>query len=66
MLSAFIIHWKGEKIPVFRANVECTNGIIHVIDQPFLKEGDIRISSATIIKMAPQMIMVLLAKIVLL
>nr|CAI5853120.1 unnamed protein product [Callosobruchus analis] len=44
--NTFIIHWKGEKIPVFKPNVECTNGIIHVIDFPFLKEGDIQISAA--------------------
>ncbi|XP_050514613.1 fasciclin-1 [Diabrotica virgifera virgifera] len=44
--NTFIIVWKGEKIPVFRPNVECTNGIIHVIDAPFLKESDIQVSGA--------------------
>ncbi|XP_072396208.1 fasciclin-1 isoform X1 [Diabrotica undecimpunctata] len=44
--TSFIIVWKGEKIPVFRPNVECTNGIIHVIDAPFLKESDIQVSGA--------------------
>lgn len=42
----YVIHWQGLRIPVFRPNVECTNGIIHVIDRPFLQKGDIRVSSA--------------------
>ncbi|CAG9858671.1 unnamed protein product [Phyllotreta striolata] len=46
---SFVIIWKGEKIPVFRPNVECTNGIIHVIDAPFLKESDIQVSSAYVL-----------------
>ncbi|CAG9765041.1 unnamed protein product [Ceutorhynchus assimilis] len=45
--SAYIIHWEELRIPVFRPNVECTNGIIHVIDMPFLKKGDIRVSGST-------------------
>ncbi|XP_066141261.1 fasciclin-1 isoform X2 [Euwallacea fornicatus] len=44
--ATYIIHWEDLRIPVFRPNVECTNGIIHVIDKPFLKKGDIRVSSA--------------------
>ncbi|KAG5879902.1 hypothetical protein JTB14_024050 [Gonioctena quinquepunctata] len=60
--NTFIINWKGEKIPVFRPNVECTNGIIHVIDAPFLKEGDIRVSSASFLAVTPQILMILVAK----
>lgn len=45
-LIVYVIHWQGLRIPVFRPNVECTNGIIHVIDRPFLQKGDIRVSSA--------------------
>ncbi|XP_066259220.1 fasciclin-1 isoform X4 [Euwallacea similis] len=48
--SAYIIHWEDLRIPVFRPNVECTNGIIHVIDKPFLKKGDIRVSSAGVLE----------------
>ncbi|XP_060523443.1 fasciclin-1 isoform X3 [Cylas formicarius] len=44
--NSFVIHWNDMKIPVFRPNVECTNGIIHVIDAPFLRKGDIRVSAA--------------------
>lgn len=65
--NTFIIHWKGEKIPVFRPNVECTNGIIHVIDMPFLQEGDIRVSGATnLYAIAPQLLMIVVAKLLIL
>lgn len=57
-----MIHWKGEKIPVFRPNVECTNGVIHVIDMPFLKEGDIQVSGAQGLLLAPHLVVVLIAK----
>ncbi|KAJ8980745.1 hypothetical protein NQ317_011394, partial [Molorchus minor] len=66
ILLDFIIHWKGEKIPVFRPNVECTNGIIHIIDAPFLKEGDIQVSSASVLYIAPQILMIMIAKFLLL
>lgn len=59
---AFIIHWKGERIPVFRPNVACTNGVIHVIDAPFLQDGDIRVSGASSLHFAPHLIMILVAK----
>ncbi|KAF7270341.1 hypothetical protein GWI33_016702 [Rhynchophorus ferrugineus] len=45
--SGYVIHWNEMKIPVFRPNVECINGIIHVIDVPFLKKDDIRVSTAS-------------------
>ncbi|XP_057656027.1 fasciclin-1 isoform X1 [Diorhabda carinulata] len=50
--TSFIIVWKGRKIPVFRPNVECTNGIIHVIDLPMIRDEDIIVASA--ITFAPQ------------
>ena len=34
------MEWNGEWIQVFRPNVECTNGVIHVIDKPFLNDND--------------------------
>ncbi|XP_055645272.1 fasciclin-1-like [Toxorhynchites rutilus septentrionalis] len=41
--SGFYIQWKntGKWIPVFRPDVECTNGIIHVIDAPLIRDNDI-------------------------
>uniref|UniRef100_A0A182MZW6 FAS1 domain-containing protein n=1 Tax=Anopheles dirus TaxID=7168 RepID=A0A182MZW6_9DIPT len=38
----FFIQWKetGRWTTVFRADVECTNGLIHVIDVPFVHEYD--------------------------
>ncbi|XP_030752395.1 fasciclin-1-like [Sitophilus oryzae] len=60
--SAYIIHWNEQKIPVFRANVECVNGIIHVIDAPFLKKDDIRVSLGSSLK--PTAVFVLIAAVV--
>lgn len=61
-VSAFIIHWKGEKINVFRPNVECTNGIIHVIDFPLLKESDIQVSGASAALLTRHLLIVLIIK----
>lgn len=33
-------------IPVFRPDVQCTNGIIHVIDHPFLTDNDIYVTGS--------------------
>ncbi|XP_047984150.1 fasciclin-1 isoform X4 [Leguminivora glycinivorella] len=38
----YYVEWNGHWIHVFRPDVECTNGIIHVIDEPFLLESDVR------------------------
>lgn len=32
---------------MFRSDVECTNGIIHVIEHPFLVDSDIRVTGGT-------------------
>ncbi|XP_049869898.1 fasciclin-1 isoform X1 [Pectinophora gossypiella] len=37
----YYVEWNGRWIHVFRPDVECTNGIIHVIDEPFVLESDI-------------------------
>ncbi|XP_047100720.1 fasciclin-1 isoform X1 [Schistocerca piceifrons] len=39
--SGYYVEWQGEWIHIFRPDVECTNGIIHVMDYVFMKEGDI-------------------------
>jgi hypothetical protein len=39
--------WNNKKIYVFRPDVVCTNGIIHVIDRPFLEESDIKVTYST-------------------
>ncbi|XP_063906710.1 fasciclin-1 isoform X2 [Zophobas morio] len=58
----YIIHWKGERIPVFRPNVACTNGVIHVIDAPFLQDGDVQVSKAAALDFAGHLMMVMAAK----
>ncbi|CAO1432098.1 unnamed protein product [Diamesa tonsa] len=40
----YSIVWNNKNINVFRADVMCTNGIIHVIDRPFIEESDIVVS----------------------
>ncbi|XP_021919036.1 fasciclin-1 isoform X2 [Zootermopsis nevadensis] len=42
--KSYYVEWQGEWIHVFRPDVECTNGIIHVIDSVFLKESDVRVT----------------------
>lgn len=42
----YYVEWNGHWIHVFRPDVECTNGIIHVIDEPFLLESDVRATGA--------------------
>ncbi|KAF5275937.1 hypothetical protein FQA39_LY00733 [Lamprigera yunnana] len=63
----FLIHWRGQKIPVFRPNVECTNGIIHVIDAPFLQEDDIRVTNyaGAAITLTPNIFMLIIVKLLL-
>uniref|UniRef100_A0AAG5DWS1 FAS1 domain-containing protein n=1 Tax=Anopheles atroparvus TaxID=41427 RepID=A0AAG5DWS1_ANOAO len=45
----FYIQWKetGRWATVFRADVDCTNGLIHVIDAPFVLEDDVIGSGGT-------------------
>lgn len=45
----FFIQWKetGKWIPVFRPDVECTNGVIHVIDAPLVRDHDITTSGSS-------------------
>ncbi|GLV34060.1 Fasciclin 1 [Carabus blaptoides fortunei] len=38
--ESFTIIWRNKEIHVFRPDVECTNGVIHVLDLPFLQESD--------------------------
>ncbi|CAG9559966.1 unnamed protein product [Danaus chrysippus] len=40
----YYVEWNGHWIHVFRPDVECTNGIIHVIDEPFVLESDIHVT----------------------
>ncbi|XP_055908400.1 fasciclin-1 isoform X3 [Eupeodes corollae] len=46
-LGRYYIQWNLKKINVYRPDVECTNGIIHVIDYPFLEEKDVVVSGGT-------------------
>uniref|UniRef100_A0A1A9UZ20 FAS1 domain-containing protein n=1 Tax=Glossina austeni TaxID=7395 RepID=A0A1A9UZ20_GLOAU len=43
-VESYVILWNYKRIRVFRPDVECTNGIIHVIDYPMLEKKDIVVS----------------------
>ncbi|XP_037026779.1 fasciclin-1 isoform X3 [Bradysia coprophila] len=42
--QGYSIFWNHRNIHIFRPDVECTNGIIHVIDHPFLVESDVQVT----------------------
>ncbi|XP_059487719.1 fasciclin-1 isoform X2 [Neocloeon triangulifer] len=42
--AGYYLEWQGERILVSRPDVECTNGIIHVIDTPLLRDADVRVT----------------------
>lgn len=57
------VEWEGKRIRVIRPDVECTNGIIHVINTVFLKDSDVRVTGgASLATLAPHLIMILIAK----
>ncbi|XP_011262800.1 fasciclin-1 isoform X4 [Camponotus floridanus] len=61
--SGYILEWQHTKIRVVRPDVECTNGIIHVIDGVFFKDSDVRVTGgASLATLAPHLIMILIAK----
>lgn len=59
-----MLEWQGnKKIRVLRPDVECTNGIIHVIDTVLLKDSDVRVTGgASLATLGPHLIMILIAK----
>lgn len=47
IVSDYYVEWENSWIRIYRPDVVCTNGIIYVIDAPFLKEGDVRVNKGT-------------------
>ncbi|XP_046393705.1 fasciclin-1 isoform X3 [Ischnura elegans] len=45
--TGYYLEWQGERIHVFRPDVECTNGVIHVIDSALLKESDVIVTGGS-------------------
>ncbi|XP_023170178.2 fasciclin-1 isoform X1 [Drosophila hydei] len=66
--TGYVITWNFKKINVYRPDVECTNGIIHVIDYPLLQEKDVVVSGgsylpeSSICIMLANLIMITVAK----
>lgn len=38
----YFIHWKDKVISVYRPDYQCTNGVVHVIDYPFVNTEDLK------------------------
>ncbi|XP_062536830.1 fasciclin-1 isoform X2 [Armigeres subalbatus] len=64
----FFIQWRetNKWIPVFRPDVECTNGVIHVIDAPLVRDHDITTSGSSSISIYTTTMVITLANTVLL
>ncbi|KAK0161204.1 hypothetical protein PV327_009699 [Microctonus hyperodae] len=63
--NSYQIEWKGSWVHVFRPDVTCTNGIIHVIDGVFLMPDDVTVTdvnSGSLMNLAPHLIMIIVAK----
>jgi hypothetical protein len=67
-VTGYSIVWNNIRIVVYRSDVVCTNGIIHVIDYPFIQESDVRVpwNSASKLNavLLPSFITILLSTIV--
>ena len=57
----YYVEWQGEWIHVFRPDVACTNGIIHVIDAVFLKESDVRVTGSPSVPLLPPQLTIILS-----
>ncbi|XP_044002634.1 fasciclin-1 isoform X3 [Aphidius gifuensis] len=66
--GSYQIEWQNRWIRVFRPDVACTNGIIHVIDDAFLTESDVTVTAdvddaaSSIASFTPHFVMILIAK----
>lgn len=61
--GGYSMEWDGKRVRVVRPDVECTNGIIHVIGTVLLKDSDVRVTGgASLATLAPHLIMLLIAK----
>ncbi|XP_024946064.1 fasciclin-1 isoform X4 [Cephus cinctus] len=60
--GGYFIEWERKKIHVFRPDVECTNGIIHVIDGVFLLDSDVRVTGgSSIATIVPHLVIIFVA-----
>ncbi|KAK0079745.1 hypothetical protein PV325_000871 [Microctonus aethiopoides] len=63
--GGYQIEWMGSWVHVFRPDVTCTNGIIHVIDGVFLMPDDVTVTdvnSGSLMNLTPHLIMIIVAK----
>lgn len=38
----FVVKWNNIYVDVYKANYECSNGLVHIIDRPFISNSDFR------------------------
>ncbi|XP_057339478.1 fasciclin-1 isoform X3 [Microplitis mediator] len=60
--GSYQIEWMGKWIRVFRPDVACTNGIIHVIDDVLLMPEDVTVSGASLLTITPHILTIIIAK----
>ncbi|XP_050541767.1 fasciclin-1 isoform X2 [Daktulosphaira vitifoliae] len=58
VMSGYMIGWRDEWINVYRPDVHCTNGIIHVIDKVLMEDSDV--NTGTMITSATTLLMIVL------
>ena len=44
--TAYYVYWDGIEAKVIRPDVECVNGVVHVIDTVLMKRRDVTVNSA--------------------
>ncbi|VVC43692.1 FAS1 domain [Cinara cedri] len=47
-VEGFLIEWRNEWIRVHRADIRCTNGLIHVIDKVLVDENDVDVNAGIV------------------
>lgn len=52
-LPGYQIFWRNRWINVFRPDVQCTNGIIHVIDYPLVEDNDVMVTKGSMYSASP-------------
>lgn len=40
--SGYVIYWKDKFVTVYRADYQCTNGIVHLVDDIFISEAEVK------------------------
>lgn len=58
IILGYSFEWRNQWIHVHRADVRCTNGIIHVIDRVMIADNDVDVNAASIPKSVTALLMI--------